>query len=165
MATGKVMIFTGDGHGKTPAALGTALIRAARGDKITIVGFLKGRSLSESSFYRRLEPEIRLFMFEKSDCAFDERTEEQKQDDIQNIRNGLNFARKVLATGECDVLVLDEVLGLVDNKIITVGELEELVNSRESTDIILTGKAMDVGVYRFADEISEIKTVRFKNYE
>lgn len=165
MATGKVMIFTGDGHGKTPAALGTALIRAARGEKTTVIGFLKGRSLSESPFYRRLEPEIRLFMFEKSDCAFDERTEEQKRDDIQNIRNGLGFARKVLATGECDILVLDEVLGLVDNEIITVKDLEELVNSRGSTDIILTGKAMDVGVYRFADEVSEIKTVRFKNYE
>ena len=45
--------------------------------------------------------------------------EEKKQEEIQNIRNGIGFAKKVLTTGECDLLILDEVLGLVEKDIIT----------------------------------------------
>ena len=47
-----------------------------------------------------------------------------------NIRNGLNFARKVLTTDGCDVLILDEVLGLIDKGILTVEELKTLTRSR-----------------------------------
>ena len=72
-----------------------------------------------------MEPEIKLFRFEKSDSNFVELPEEKKQEEIQNIRNGIGFAKKVLTTGECDLLILDEVLGLVEKDIITV-DAEEI---------------------------------------
>ena len=57
-----------------------------------------------------------------------------------NIRNGLNFARKVLSTQSCDVLVLDEVLGLLDTEIVSVEDIRELMMLKnEDMDLILTG--------------------------
>ncbi len=166
MKHGKIKIFTGTGRGKTPAALGLALQTAAQGGQVTIIQFLKGRGLGESEFVKRLEPEIKLFRFEKAEDCFDDLSEEEKKEAIMNIKNGLGFARKVLSTGECDLLVLDEVLGLVDNKIITVDELQELLAARyESTTIVLTGITLSDDICMLADEVSKLETVKMKKWE
>ena len=52
---GRVQIFTGDGYGKTMAALGEALIAAASGKRVVVIQFLKGRGLTDSTFERQLE--------------------------------------------------------------------------------------------------------------
>ena len=142
MASGKVMIFMGDGYGKSAAALGIAMKRATK----------------------RLEPEIKIFRFEKSDIDYMDRTQEEKEEAAVNIKNGLNFARKVLTTGECNLLILDEVLEVVNKNIISVDDLRELVESRADTDIIITGSEMNVEVCKFADKISEIGNMQFRNF-
>ena len=113
--------------GKSPAALGKAVMAAAAGERVVIIQFLKGRGLQDTEFIRRLEPEIKIFRFEKSETDFVALSEDKKQEEIVNIKNGLNFAKKVLTTGECDLLILDEVLGLIDNEIITVEDLKNLL--------------------------------------
>ena len=139
MAKGLIHIYTGDGRGKSPAALGRAVLAAVEGKRVVIIQFLKGKGLGDADFLRRLEPEIKVFHFEKADENFEELSEERKQEETLNIKNGINFANKVLTTGECDLLILDEVLGLVDKNIITVEEFKELLEARDETDIILTG--------------------------
>ena len=114
MSKGKITVFSGDGRGKTAAALGLALDAAADGRTAVIIQFLKGRGLAESIFCKRMEPDIKIFRFEKSEVDFDERPTQQREDDVSSIRNSMNFARKVMATGECDLLVLDEVLGVIE---------------------------------------------------
>lgn len=161
MNQGLVHIYSGDGHGKTPAALGEAVMMAALGKSVVIIQFLKGRGLAASEFLSRLEPEIKIFRFEKSDVNFDELTEEKKTEEIINIKNGINFAKKVLATGECDLLILDELLGLIDNGIITVEELKNLLEAKdEETDVILTGISLNDEICMLADEVSKIETVK-----
>ena len=120
MKRGTIHIYSGDGHGKSPAALGRAVSMACQGKSVVIIQFLKGRGLEDSEFLRRMEPEIKLFRFEKSEGNFAELSIEQQADEIINIKNGLNFAKKVLCTGGCDLLILDEVLRLIDNGIISV---------------------------------------------
>jgi len=165
MKQGQIYIYSGDGHGKSPAALGKAVMTAASGDSVVIIQFLKGRGLSDSEFLSRLEPEIKIFRFEKSDVNFDELSEEKKQEEIINIKNGLNFARKVLTTGECDLLILDEVLGLIDNGIITVEELKAILQLRdEETDVIMTGISLNDEVCMLADHVSRIETLKFKRW-
>lgn len=165
MEQGLVYIYSGDGHGKSPAALGKAVMMAASGKSVVIIQFLKGKGLADSEFLSRLEPEIKIFRFEKSDVNFDELSEEKKIDEILNIKNGLNFAKKVLATGECDLLILDELLGLIDNEIITVEELANLLDARdEETDVILTGISLNDEVCMLADEVSRIETLKFKRW-
>ncbi len=107
MAKGSIYIYTGDGRGKSPAAMGRAVQAAAEGKQVMIIQFLKGKGLGDSDFVRRMEPEIKLFHFEKSDENFASLTEEKQQEEIGNIKNGMNFAKKVLTTGECDLLILD----------------------------------------------------------
>ncbi|MDD6490774.1 MAG: cob(I)yrinic acid a,c-diamide adenosyltransferase [Firmicutes bacterium] len=165
MGQGLVYIYSGDGHGKSPAALGKAVMMAASGKSVVIIQFLKGKGLADSEFLSRLEPEIKIFRFEKSDVNFDELPEEKKTEEILNIRNGLNFAKKVLATGECDLLILDEILGLIDNGIITAEELKTLLNARdEETDVILTGILLSDEICMLADEVSKIETLKFKRW-
>lgn len=162
MAKGLIYIYTGDGRGKSPAAIGRAVQAAAEGKHVVIVQFLKGKGQEDSDFLRRMEPEIKLFRFEKSDENFEELSEERKAEEIGNIHNGMNFARKVLATGECDLLILDEVLGLLEKGIVSVEELKALLECRTDTDIILTGIRLNDEICILADEISKIETVKFK---
>lgn len=165
MASGKVMIFMGGGYGKSAAAMGIAVKRASENERIVIIQFLKGKGITDSEFAKRLEPEIKMFRFEKSEIDYKDRTPEEQKEAAVNIRNGLNFARKVLATGECDLLILDEVLEVVNIGIISVDDLKELVESGNDTDVIITGSEMNVEVCSFADKISEIGNMQFKNFE
>ena len=158
---GKIKIFAGNGHGKSPAALGEALMAAARGKHVVIIQFLKGKGMEESVFQRRLEPEIKLFRFEKSDCDFFELPKEKQKEEVQNIRNGLNFAKKVLTTGECDLLILDEVLGLVDNSIVGEEELKGVLEAQgEYTDVVQTGIRLSDDMLALADVVSGIEQVK-----
>lgn len=163
MGQGLVHIYSGDGHGKSPAALGKAVLSAAAGDSVVIIQFLKEKGVNDSEFISRLEPEIKIFRFEKSDVNFEELSEEKKTEEVINIKNGLNFAKKVLTTGECDLLILDEVLGLIDNGIITAEDLKTLLEARDDeTDIIMTGISLNDEVCMLADEVSRIETMKFK---
>ena len=164
MEKGTIHIYTGDGRGKSPAALGRAVQAAAKGDYVVIIQFLKGKGLEDTEFVRRLEPEIKLFRFEKSDENYEELSEENKSEEILNIRNGINFAKKVLSTGECNLLILDEVLGLPDKNIISVEDLKALLEQRGETDVILTGITLNDEVCMLADEVSKIETLRFKTF-
>lgn len=165
MKQGLIHIYSGDGHGKSPAALGKAVLSAAAGENVVIIQFLKDKGVNDSEFISRLEPEIKIFRFEKSDVNFDELSEEKKLEETINIKNGLNFAKKVLTTGECDLLILDEVLGLIDNGIITVDDLKNLLEARdEETDIIVTGISLNDELCLIADEVSRIETLKFKRW-
>lgn len=163
MGRGLVTIFNGAGHGKSSSALGRAVLAAASGEKVFIVRFLKGKELANPAFFNRLEPEIKIFCFEKSVGSFADLSEEKKSEEIANIRNGLNFARKVIATGECDLLILDEILGLIDNEIITVEDLKNILMARdEDMSIILTGIHLDESIAALAGEVSEIEGVKMR---
>ena len=165
MKQGLIHIYGGDGHGKSPAALGKAVMAAAAGERVVIIQFLKGRGLQDTEFIRRLEPEIKIFRFEKSETDFVTLSEDKKREEVINIKNGLNFAKKVLTTGECDLLILDEVLGLIDNEIITVEDLKNLLEARDGeTDIIMTGISLNDDLCLIADEVSRIETLKFKRW-
>ena len=162
MKRGTIHIYSGDGHGKSPAALGRAVSMACQWKSVVIIQFLKGRGLEDSEFLRRMEPEIKLFRFEKSEGNFAELSIEQQADEIINIKNGLNFAKKVLCTGGCDLLILDEVLRLIDNGIISVEELKGILDMRsdESMDVIMTGTTLSADVCVLADEVTRLATVK-----
>ena len=141
MERGTIHIYSGDGHGKSPAALGRAVAMACQGKNVVIIQFLKGKGLEDSEFLRRLEPEIKLFRFEKSDG---------------------NYAEQVLCTGGCDLLIMDEVLRLIDNRIITVEELKMLLDMRadDSMDIIMTGITLNDEVCKLADEVTRLENIK-----
>ena len=161
MAEGKVFIYGGKGHGKSPAAIGCGLIAAAKGARVVIIQFLKGKGLTEDEYPRRLEPGIKLFRFEKSNEDFVALPREKQEEEVQNIRNGLNFAKKVLSTGECDMLILDEVLGLIDKGILTIEELKALIEAGDGdTELMLTGIRMYEELYPCVEDVFCIDTLK-----
>lgn len=163
MEKGLIQVYSGEGHGKSAAALGRAIQTAAAGKEVVIINFLKGSQSEE--FLKRMEPEIKIFRFEKSEEEFSLLSEERKQEEIQNIKNGLNFAKKVLATGGCSLLILDEVLGLIDNGIITIEDLGHILDAKDDeVGIILTGIKLNDDVCQLADEIFRIEAVNYKIY-
>lgn len=159
MIDGYTQVFCGNGDGKSSAALGKGLIGASNGKKVIVIQFLKGKIGNEIQFYSRLEPEIKLFRFEKSIGRFDDLTDEEKSEEILNIKNGMNFAKKVLVTGECDILILDEVVGLIDEGILSLEELISVIKAKSSgAVIIMTGTKLPEELVMYVDYISVIET-------
>lgn len=164
MNKGIIQIYSGEGIGKSSAALGRAIKAAGMGQKVVIIKFLKG--IEDINLIKRLEPEIKEFRFEKSEKDFSELSDEEKQEETRNIYNGVNFARKVLTTGECDLLVLDELLGLIDNGILSTEDLQNLLEAKnDSQSIILTGIQLNDATCMLADEVYTIEPVKFKVFE
>ncbi len=157
MSSGVVQIYYGDGHGKSTAALGNAIHAASEGKNVIVIQFLKGKMEKELEFLQRLEPEIKFFRFSKSDAPFDELGEDEKKEESINLKNGFNYGKKVVSTGACDMIIFDEILGLLDHKVITIEDIRSMMECRpEEMDIIFTGRILQDGVREFADEIYNI---------
>lgn len=159
MEHGNVEVICGTGLGKTALALGKGIAALTEQKRIIMIQFLKGSAKKEDfDQLRRLEPDFKVFRFEKSAAFFADLTEEEKAEELINIRNGFNFAKKVVATGECDMLILDEVLGLIDQNIITLEDFEKLLDAREEDmSLVLTGKVFPEKLKPYVDAISTIE--------
>ena len=143
MSTGKIQVYYGEGRGKTSAALGYAIHEASKGESVIVIQFLKQKDEDEISFLGRLEPEIRLFRFQKSEKFYRELPAEEQLEEQMNMKNGISYARKVLQTGECDILILDEVLGLLDQNIVPEEEILQLMAMKsDDMHMIMTGQVM-----------------------
>ena len=86
MSTGRVQAYYGAGRGKTSAALGYAIHEASQGGSVVIIQFLKQKDDDEITFISRLEPEIRLFRFQKSKKFYDELSEQEKFEEQMNMK-------------------------------------------------------------------------------
>lgn len=152
-----VQVYYGTGKGKTSAAVGQCIRAASSGYSVIIIQFLKGKDAEEFSFLSKLEPNIKLFRFEKENEYYDDLLESQQKEERQNILNGFNFAKKVIDTGECDVLVLDEVLGLIDLGIISVEDIIQLIELRtDYVRLVLTGRSLPEELEPYVDVVSKI---------
>ena len=160
-----VTVVCGNGIGKTNAAIGKGIKALADGTTVTLIQFLKGKANSDlMQVLKKLEPEMKAFSFEKYEGLFENLPEEEKKEEILNIRNGLSFARKVMVTGGADVLILDEVLGLVDLGILPQDELRQLLAVRpEEMQLIITGKVFPEELKDCVDLVSRIETIYRKN--
>lgn len=157
MSTGKIQVYHGEGRGKTSAALGYAIHEASKGESVIVIQFLKQKDEDEISFLGRLEPEIRLFRFQKSEKFYRELPAEERLEEQMNMKNGISYARKVLQTGECDILILDEVLGLLDQNIVPEEEILQLMAMKsDDMHMIMTGQVISDGIMEQADDVYEI---------
>lgn len=157
MDKGYIQVFCGNGDGKSSAAFGKGMLEAAKGKNVIIIKFMKNKDENEMEFFSKLEPEIKLFRFERSKTGFSDMTEAQKTEESMNIRNGLNYAKKVISTGECDMLILDEILGVLDENIISSEDVKNILESKsEDMSIIITGINLPKELKVYADIVSYI---------
>lgn len=157
MESGIIQAFYGTGNGKTSAAVGQALRELQHGQRITMIQFLKGKVADEFQVLDRLEPDVQIFRFDKSDVSYCDLSESEKEEEKANILNGFNFSKKVLETGESDVIILDELLGLIDLGILTEDDVEDLLRIQgDYRKLIITGTKLPEQIRAYVDEVSEI---------
>ena len=153
-------VYCGSGRGKTTLAIGQSLREATQGKSVIVIQFLKGRERKSLDFLQELmNLDFKIFRFEKQDCCYAELTEEGKKEENINILNGVNFARKVIVTQECDFLLLDEILGLVDMGIVTVDTVADILKQKdESMHIVMTGWNLPEELRPYVDVITTLNT-------
>ena len=157
MSKGIMRVYYGEGHGKSTAALGTAIREASHGKTATVISFLKEKNEDSEELLKKLEPELKFFRFEKSEVSFEELSEEEKQREMMNLVSGFNYSKKVITTGGCDLVVLDEVLGLVDQDIISEKDFLDLAAAiPEDMVVICTGRKVPDAIKECADELYQV---------
>lgn len=161
MKNGNIEVICGTGAGKSALAMGKGITALMQQKSVIMIQFLKGSQKKEGQDGMKcLEPDFKIFRFEKADAFFQELSEEEKAEELINIKNGFNFAKKVATTGECDVLILDEVLGIIDQGIISLEELKCLMNNKEEDmDLIMTGQVILEELRPFVDSVSIINHI------
>ena len=159
MDKGYVKIFCGNGDGKSSAAIGKGIFSAIEGKRVIIIQFMKRRNEDEAAFFEQLEPQIKMFRFEKSDTSFDEMSDKEREEERNNITNGINYAKKVLTTGECDVLILDEALGLINEGIVSMEQIIQVICAKDEYEtVFLTGINLPEALKDYVDIVSTIET-------
>lgn len=167
MKKGTVRVICGPGSGKSASAIGYGMMGVFQKKRVIMVQFLKG-VFDESAMevLKRMEPDMKVFRFEHSKGFFSDLSEEQKQEELQNLKNGFHYAKKVMTTGQCDILILDEVLGLVDQGMISMEEFKSFLENRdEETDLIMTGRVCPPEIARYADCISRVEKIEVDNLQ
>jgi len=156
-----VQVYYGRGKGKSTAAIGQCVRAINRDEQVIVIQFLKGKERDDMKCLERFESNIKVVHFEKYQKSYRDLTDEEKQDERENLKNGFHYATKVAETGECDLLVLDEVLGLIDLRIIDEAELIRLIaHCDDSMHLILTGQNLPESLLPYADIVSQITPIK-----
>lgn len=158
---GYVQIYTGNGKGKTTAAVGLGVRAAGDGFNVYMVQFLKGGSTGELNSIKKLEPNFKLFRFEKPRGFFWTLTNEEKEELKNEIGEAFNFCYTAAKEKKCDVLIMDEIMGAISNKLVTEDDVIELINNKdENVEIILTGRNVPEKLAGNANLITEMKDIK-----
>ncbi len=159
MKNGSVEVICGCGQGKTALAIGKGIEALTAHKDVIMIQFLKGCARKEEfDCLSVLEPGFKIFRFEKADAFFEKLTDQEKAEELLNIRNGFNFAKKVVATGECDLLILDEVLGIVNQNIVSMEEFKALLEAKgDQMCMVLTGMDFPEELRPYVDAVCRIE--------
>jgi len=155
---GYVQVYTGDGKGKTTAALGLALRAAGAGLKVYIAQFIKMGDYSEIKFLRnRLSDMITVEQYGLGRFTNGNPTEE----DLKIARKGLEMVRKVLLSGKYDVIILEEANIAVKYNMFSVDELLALIDAKpDNVELVITGRHAHARVIERADLVTEMKKIK-----
>lgn len=153
---GKIHIYTGNGKGKTTAALGLAIRARGAGLKVIILQFLKKRPYSELKSLKKLGIEVRQ-LGQRDFCQ----PKKVKQSDIKNAAKGLEIAKKVIASRKYDLVILDEINVCLKFKLIKLIGLIKLIKEKpKGVELVLTGRGAPKKLLKLADYVTEMKEVK-----
>ena len=154
---GYVHVYTGNGKGKTTAAIGLAIRAAGAGMRVYIAQFVKGMHYSELDALDRYTDRITLKQYGR-DCFIEKEPEEA---DIQAARQGLEEVKGILASGDYQMVILDEANIATLYNLFSPDELIEVIRSKpESVELVITGRNADPKVVALADLVTEMKEIK-----
>jgi len=153
---GYIHLYTGNGKGKTTAALGLALRAAGAGKSVFIAQFVKGMFYSELNALKRF-PEISLKQY-GLDCFI---VKKPTQNDIAAARKGLDEVAEIILKDKYDMLILDEICIALHYHLFEVDEVIALLNAKPAEmEIVMTGRYAPPELFEVADLITEMKEIK-----
>ncbi len=160
MEKGYIQVYTGNGKGKTTAALGLAIRAAASGMHIYIGQFVKGMHYSELDILKKcpyLGDHIKLKQYGRGCFIYNKPSEE----DIKIAVEGLSDIREAMKSGVYDVVIADEINIAVYFKLFSEDDLITLMVSKPPTvELIITGRNATEKVIAQADLVTEMKEIK-----
>ena len=155
LSRGYIQVYTGNGKGKTTAALGLALRAAGRGMRVAVIQFLKGETSGEQLFADRYHP-FEIIQLNKGNCF------RQTLDELRPITGQtLSLAEEKLTKGDYDIIVLDEIFTALNKELITTAQVIDLLDKKpENVELVLTGRKAPREVIERADLVTEMAAVK-----
>ncbi|HEX2944771.1 MAG TPA: cob(I)yrinic acid a,c-diamide adenosyltransferase [Clostridia bacterium] len=158
---GLVHIYTGDGKGKTTAAVGLGVRACGQGLRVLMVQFLKAMPTGEVSALKALEPSFNIHRGSSLKKFTFEMNDQEKATTAAEQQDMLEYASREAAAGKCDMLILDEAFGAVSSGMLSKDKLIELVkNKPDNLELIMTGRNAPQELVEMADYVSEIRAVK-----
>jgi cob(I)alamin adenosyltransferase len=154
---GYIQVYTGDGKGKTTAAIGLAIRAAGAGLRVCIIQFMKGEESSEITLLKKLADPIKVNQFGRNALIEDI----PKEEDIVLAQRGLEEAVRAVNSGQYDVVVLDEANIAVYFGLFPVSALLELMEGKpEQVELVITGRKAHPKVIEKADLVTEMCEIK-----
>jgi len=154
---GYIQVYTGDGKGKTTAALGLTLRAVGAGLKVYIAQFIKMGDYSEISALERLSDSVTVEQFGCGRFAKGRASEE----DIALAGKGLSRIKDIFASGQYDVVIMDEANVAVSCELFEVEALVDIMDSKpKNLELIITGRNAPLPVIEKADLVSQVNAVK-----
>ena len=158
MQKGYTQIYTGNGKGKTTAALGLITRAVGSNLKIFLCQFLKGRDYGELYTLKKFET-VTHERYGRG--VFIRNKEYVTNEDKKLMREGYESLKKALLSGKYDIVIADEILGTLRYDLISIDEIKFLIeNKSETTEFVLTGRNAPDELIEMADLVTEMKEVK-----
>lgn len=153
---GFIHLYTGNGKGKTTAAIGLAIRAVGVGKKAFIAQFIKGMHYGELESLKRF-PEIEIHQYGLK-CFIENKP---TKEDIDAARKGLKEVTEILSSKNFDVIILDEICIALYYQLFDLQEVRNILNTRNQTDeIVLTGRYASKELIDMADLVTEMKEIK-----
>lgn len=153
---GYIQVYTGDGKGKTTAALGLALRAAGHGMKVYIGQFLKGQTYGELLSVKKLSPLIKIEQFGRR--GFIHVTRNPDEADIKRAKRGLKKCLEAMLSKKYRIIILDEINVAVDFNLLSQEDVHKFLDQKPvEVEIILTGRFAPASILKRADLVTEMK--------
>ena len=170
LARGLVQVYTGDGKGKTTAALGLALRAVGHGLGVCVVQFMKGEFESgERKAAARLSGELEIHAFGSAKWGDASKAPPgtpwwqlpPSDADRTRAQEAVAFAADAVAGGRYDIVVLDEVFSALRLELVALDQVMELLRARpEHVELVLTGREAPPEIVEAADLVTEMKAIK-----
>jgi cob(I)alamin adenosyltransferase len=156
---GYVQVYTGNSKGKSTAALGLAFRAMGRGLKTYVGQFMKGQKYGELKSAEMCQPYITIEQYGKD--TFIHVKNPPLAEDVQMAQEGLAKAKKVMLSGEYDIIVFDEINTAHFFNLITTEEMLDVIKSKpDGVEVIFTGRYAPPEVIEAADLVTEMIEVK-----
>ncbi|MGQ4915359.1 MAG: cob(I)yrinic acid a,c-diamide adenosyltransferase [Candidatus Asgardarchaeia archaeon] len=155
---GLIQVYTGNGKGKTTAALGLALRAVGHGLKVIMIQFMKGRQYIGEKRASEYLPNFEIKQFGREDFV---NLKKPAKVDIELAQSALSFAEQIIMSGHYDIVILDEVNVAIHYGLIDVNSVISIIKNKPRTvEIILTGRYAPKEIIELADLVTEMKEIK-----